>query len=104
MDQHRQGNEKDFEIGNPVFVFHPWMGNMPGKLRFQWTGPFWITREFKGSIQLGTLAKELLGKWVNRFRLKPYKGLMPTNPFKEPEQQDWATDGSLTTHEELKAT
>ena len=27
--------------------------------------------------------KEVLDKWVNRFWLKPYKGSMPTNPFKE---------------------
>mgnify|MGYP000444513631 FL=1 len=58
---------------------------MPGKLRFRWTGPFWITKEYNGSYQLGTLAGELLGKWVNGFRLKPYKGRMPKNPFQEDE-------------------
>ena len=31
--------------------------------------------------QLGTLAGEVIGKWANGFRLKPYKGHMPANPF-----------------------
>ena len=65
---------------------------MPGKLRFQWTGPFWVTREFNGSYQLGTLAGELLSKWVNDFRLNPYKGRMPKTPFKEPENSQ-STEG-----------
>ena len=56
---------------------------MPGKLRFRWTGPFWITKEYNGSYQLGTLSKEVIGKWANGFRLKPYKGHMPANPFKQ---------------------
>ena len=59
------------------------MGNMPRKLQFGWTGSFWITKEFNGSYQLGTLASEILKKWVNVFWLKPYKGLMPKNPFQE---------------------
>ena len=58
---------------------------MLGKLRFQWTGPFWITKEYNGSYQLGTLAGEILGKWVNGFRLKPYKERMPENPFQKDE-------------------
>ena len=61
------------------------MGNMPGKLRFRWTGSFWITKEYNGSYQLGTLAGEILGKWVNGFRLKPYKGRMPKNLVQEDE-------------------
>ena len=72
-----------FEIGKPVLVFQTRMGKMPGKLRFRWTGPYWITREYNGSYQLGTLAGEVLGKWVNGFRLKPYKGPMPRNPFEQ---------------------
>ena len=56
---------------------------MPGKLRFRWTGPFWITKEYNGSYQLGTLSGEVIGKWANGFRLKPYKGHMPANPFKQ---------------------
>ena len=63
------------------------MGNMLGKLRFWWTGPFWITQGFKGSYQLGTLAGELLEKWVNRFRLEPYKGPLPINPLKKLEDR-----------------
>ena len=58
---------------------------MQGKLRFRWIGPLWVTKEFNGSYQLRTLAEKLLSKWVNGFRLKPYKGWMPENPFKEAE-------------------
>ena len=36
-----------------------------------------------GSYQLGTLVGEVLGKWVNGFRLKPYQGPMPRNPFEQ---------------------
>ena len=83
MDRHRRGNEKEFEVGKPVLLFQTQMGNMPGKLRFRWTGPFWITKEYNGSYQLGTLSGEVIGKWANGFRLKPYKGHMPANPFKQ---------------------
>ena len=72
-------------IGKLVLVFHTRMGQMPGKLQFWWTGPYWITREFNGSYQLGTLAGEIMGKWVNGFRLKPYCGPMPQNPFEQTE-------------------
>ena len=106
MDGHRRGNEKEFGIGKPVLVFQNRMGNMPGKLRFRWTGPFWITREFNGSYQLGTLAGELLSKWVNGFRLKPYKGQMPENPFKDEENPqntgNW-TKGDTTPSESREA-
>ena len=85
VDRHRKGNEKMFGIGKPVLVFQTRMGKMSGKLRFRWTGPYWITREFNGSYQLGTLAGEVLDKWVNGFRLKPYYGPMPQNPFHQPE-------------------
>ena len=83
VDRHRKGNEKMFEIGKPVLVFQTRMGKRPGKLRFRWTGPYWLTREYNGSYQLGTLAGEVLGKWVNGFRLKPYRGPMPKNPFRQ---------------------
>jgi hypothetical protein len=82
VDRHRRGNEKEFEVGKPVLLFQTRMGNMPGKLRFRWTGPFWITKEYNGSYQLGTLSGDVIGKWANGFRLKPYKGNMPANPFK----------------------
>ena len=62
IDKHRRGNEKEFGIGKLVLVFQTRMGSMPGKLRFRWTGPFWVTKEFVGSYQLGTLAGELLSK------------------------------------------
>ena len=82
VDRHRWGNEKEFEVGKPVLLFQTRMGNMPEKLRFRWTGPFWITKEYNGSYQLGTLAGEVIGKWANGFRLKPYKGCMSANPSK----------------------
>ena len=72
---------------------------MQGKLRFRWTGPFWITKEYNGSYQLGTLAGELLGKWVNGFRLKPYKGQMSENPFQEyenPQGSENRSEGGRT--------
>ena len=72
---------------------------MPGKLRFRWTGPFWIRKEYNGSYQLGMLAIELLGKWVNGFCLKPYKGQMPENPLKEdknPQSTENQSEGGKT--------
>ena len=81
VDRHRRGNEKEFEIGKPVLLFQTRMGNMLGMLRFRWTRPFWITKEYNGSYQLSTLAGEIIDKWANGFRLKPYKGRMPPNPF-----------------------
>ena len=83
VDRHQKGNEKRFGIGKPVLVFQTRMGKMPGKLRFRWTEPYWITREFNGSYQLGTLVGEVVGKGVNGFRLKPYQGPMPKNQFEQ---------------------
>ena len=91
MDRHRWGNEKEFEVGKPVLLFQTRLGNMPGKLRFRWTGPFWITKEYNGSYQLVTLAGEIIDKGANGFWLKPYKGRMPANLFqmnKEPHDPD----------------
>ena len=58
------------------------MGAMPGKLRFRWIGPVSIVNSKNGTYQVGTLSGEILPKWVNGFRLKPYHGPMPENPFK----------------------
>ena len=77
--------------------------SMPRKLWFQWTGPFWITKEFNGSYQLGTLVRELLSKWINDIQLKPYLGRMPRNPFKEPENPR-STGGRSETGEAPEAT
>ena len=41
VDRHRRGNEKEFEIGKPVLLFQTRMGNMPGKLRFRESLPFY---------------------------------------------------------------
>ena len=59
------------------------MGKMPGKLRFRWTGPYWIVATEKGTFTLGTLVEEILPQKVNGFRLKPYAGATPPNPFKK---------------------
>ena len=57
------------------------MGKMPRKLRFRWTGPYWIVAAEKGTFTLGTLAGEILPQKVNRFRLKTYAGATPPNTF-----------------------
>ena len=81
VDRHRRIREKDFTIGGPVLVFQTRMGQMPGKLRFRWTGPYWIVDAENGTFTLGTLAGEIMRQKVNGFRLKPYFGPMPPNPF-----------------------
>ena len=82
VDRHRKGREKDFMAGRPVLVFQTRMGQMPGKLRFRWTGPYWIVDAENGTFTLGTLAGEIMRQKVNGFRLKPYFGPMPPNPFR----------------------
>ena len=67
VDCYRKGLEKELTIGKPVHVFQARLGAMPGKLRFRWTGPFWIIDEFNGMFQLGTLAGETVKSWVNGF-------------------------------------
>jgi hypothetical protein len=37
--------------------------------------------EESGTYQLGTLSGEVLPQWANGFRLKPYYGKLPANPF-----------------------
>ena len=68
-------------------VFQTRMGLMLGKLRLGGIKPYWIIK-FNGLYQLGTLAGEVFDKWVNGFRLKPYRGLTPTNPFEPGERTD----------------
>ena len=67
--------------GKRVLVFQTWMGHMPGKLRFRWTGPYWIVGAENDTFQLGTSAGEVFRQKVNGFRLKPYLGPTPPNPF-----------------------
>ena len=81
VDRHRNAREKDFAVGKAVLVFQTRMGQMPGKLRFRWTGPYWIVGAENGTFQLGTLAGEVLRQKVNGFRLKPYLGPVPPNLF-----------------------
>ena len=83
VDRHRRARENDFTFGKAVLVFQTRMGQMLGKLRFRWTGPYWIVGTENGTFQLGTLAGEVLRKKVNGFRLKPYLGPTPPNLFQD---------------------
>ena len=60
-----------------------------------------MTKEFKGSYELGMLAGEVLAKWINGFRLKPYKGPMSENPFKQSEEQQVPETAALPSTTEL---
>ena len=42
VNRQQKGNERQFDIGKLVLVFQTRMELMPGKLKFQWTGPYWI--------------------------------------------------------------
>jgi hypothetical protein len=81
VDRHQKRNEERFGIGKAVLLFQSRSGVMPGKLRLQCTGPSWIVKSENGTYQLGTLSGEVLPQWANGFRLKPYYGKMPANPF-----------------------
>ena len=83
VDWHHGRNEKLFAIGKAVLVFRTRMGKMPEKLRFRWTGPYWIVAVENGTFTLGTLTREILPQKVNGFRLKPYAGPTPRNPFEK---------------------
>ena len=69
VNRHRRKTETQFGIGKPVLVFQTKMGVMPSKLRYRWTRLVWIVNSKNGTYQLGTLAGEILPKWVNGFRL-----------------------------------
>ena len=77
VDRHRNTREKDFMVGRPVLVFQTRMGQMPGKLRFRWTGPYWIVGADNDTFSLGTLARDIL-----RQKVKTYFGPTPPNPFR----------------------
>ena len=83
VDRHRGRNEEKFSKGKAVLVFQTRMGKMPGKLRFRWTGPYWIVAAEKGTFTLRTLVGEIIPQKVNGFRLKTYAGATPPNPFKK---------------------
>ena len=88
VDRHRRGNEEKFQEGKPVLVFQTRSGLMPGKLRLRWVGPYWIVGGKEGTYMLGTLNGEKLAQPVNGFRMKPYHGTMPPNPFRKEAQAD----------------
>ena len=50
-DQHRDTKKKHFKIGKVMLVFQTRMGQMLGKLRFIWTGPYWIIGVKKWDIR-----------------------------------------------------
>ena len=81
MDRHHGRNEEEFGEGKAVLVFQTRMGKMHGKLRFRWTGPYWIVAAEKGTFTLGTLAGEVLPQTANGYRRKTYAGPTPPNPF-----------------------
>jgi hypothetical protein len=82
VDRHRKRNEKRFGIGKAVLLFQSRSNLIPGKLWLRWTGLYWIVNADNDPYQLGTLFEEVLPQWANGFRLKPYHGKMPPNPFK----------------------
>ena len=67
VNRHRRKTKTHFGIGKLVLVFQTKMGAMPGKLWYRWTGPIWIVNNKNGTYQVGTLAGEILPKWVNVF-------------------------------------
>ena len=81
VDQRRKGTEKSFTLVKLVLVFQTRLGAMLGKLRFRWTGLFWIIDEFNDTFELGTLADDIVRSWVTGFRLKSYHRTSPPNPF-----------------------
>ena len=90
VDRHQKAREEDFMVGKVVLVFQIRMGQMPGKLWFRWTKPYWIVGAENDMFQLGTLAGEVLRQKLNGFQLKPYLGPTPANPF--PTRQDTAEE------------
>ena len=94
VDRHRRFNEEKFQEGKPVLVFQTRSGLMPGKLRLWWVGPYRIMRNKDSTYSLGTLTGERLAQPANSFRMKPYYGKMPLNPF----LKDLQTDDMEPTH------
>ena len=87
VDRHRKGTEEALTIDKPVVIFQTRLGAIPGKLRFQWTGPFKIIDEFNDTFQLGTLTGDIVQCWINGFRRRTYHGTTPPNPFALPTQK-----------------
>ena len=83
VDRHRKSKEKLFDIGKLVLVFQTKMGSMLEKLRFRWIGPFWIVNNYNVTYQIGTLAGEVLPKWVNGFKLNHTKDRHREIPFRQ---------------------
>ena len=77
-----------FQDGRPVLVFQKWSRLMPGKLKLQWVGPYWIINGKYSTYSLGTLNGEILAQRVNDFSMKPYYRKMPPNTFLKDHQID----------------
>jgi hypothetical protein len=101
VDHHRKWNEQKFGIGKAVLLFQSRSGLMPRKLRLRWTGPYWILNEAKGTYQLGTLSGEVVTQWKNYFRLKPYYGRLPPNPFSKEKGFGEVTENVTTKPKDL---
>ena len=67
VDWQHDTNEKWFNVGKVVLMFQTRVGQMRGKLRFRWIGPYWIISVENGTFELGTLAGEVLCQKVNGF-------------------------------------
>jgi hypothetical protein len=100
VDRHRKRNEQKFGVGKAVLLFQSRSGLMPGKLRLRWTGPYWIIHEENGTYQLGTLSGEVVTQWANGFRLKPYYGKLPPNPFEKEMPSGSVTDTVTAGHQD----
>ena len=81
VDRHRRYNETKSQDSKPVLVFQTRSGLMPKKLQLRWVGPYRIINGKDGTYKLGTLNGDKLAQPVNGFRMKPYYGKMPPNPF-----------------------
>ena len=90
VDRHHKGTEISFSLGKPVLVFQTWLDSMPGKLRFHWTGSFWIIDEFNDTFKLGTVAVGWMGSDLNHIKGPsqpiplPSHAMTPTNPRQAP--------------------
>ena len=94
VDRHRRRNKENFGKGRAVLVFQTRMGKMLGKLRFRWTGPYWIVAAEKRTFTFGTLAGEILPQKVNN----PFeKRTDPTPPIAGPLCGESSLDGEPTT-------
>jgi hypothetical protein len=98
VDRHRKRNEEWFGIGKAVLFFQSRSGLNAGEVTVTVDRLYRIVKSDNGTYQLGTLSGEVLPQWANGFRLKPYYGKMPANPFVSTEVSGKTSgDGSTNT-------